>query len=85
MPTGNGRPYRGGRAARLIAEGLIDPNADLTALDQPVHAERIEHLLLVIACALTRTESGKIAPWTRKKVSIAELKAAMGHNGKQRY
>ena len=77
MQTGNGRPYPGGRVMRLLAEGLISPDADIGALQQPVHAERLEYLLTVIACAVSRQRSDQVAPWTRQTSTLAQVKAAL--------
>lgn len=60
---GSAKPYAGSRIARLIGEGLVDSGADAGILDKPVHAERVEILLAVIAAALTRKQPKEIAPW----------------------
>jgi hypothetical protein len=46
---------------------LVNAGADVAVLNQPVHAERLEHLLTVIAMALTKRGSQDVAPWTRTK------------------
>ena len=63
-------PYSGGRLDRLLAEGLVDGNADIGALEKPVFAERVEHLLTVIACALTKSDYKKVAYWLQEKLDI---------------
>jgi len=60
---GSAKPYAGSRIARLIGEGLVDSGADAGILEKPVHAERVEILLAVIAAALTRKQPKEIAPW----------------------
>jgi len=63
-------PYTGGRLDRLLAEGLVDGNADIGALEKPVFAERVEHLLTVIACALTKSDYKKVAYWLQEKSDV---------------
>ena len=65
-------PYSGGRLDRLLAEGLVDGNADIGALEKPVFAERVEHLLTVIACALTKSDYKKVAYWLQEKTNIVD-------------
>lgn len=60
---GSAKPYAGSRIARLIGEGLVNSGADAGILEKPVHAERVEILLAVIAAALTRKQPKEIAPW----------------------
>ena len=60
---GFAKPYAGSRIARLIGEGLVDSRADAGILEKPVHAERVEILLAVIAAALTRKAPKEVAPW----------------------
>ena len=60
---GSAKPYAGSRIARLIGEGLVDSGADAGILEKPVHAERVEILLAVIAAALTRKQPKEVAPW----------------------
>lgn len=67
-----GKPYAGGRLDRLLAEGLVDGDADIGALEKPVFAERVEHLLTVIACALTRSDYKKVAYWLQEKSNIVD-------------
>ena len=65
-------PYSGGRLDRLLAEGLVDGDADIGALEKPVFAERVEHLLTVIACALTKSDYKKVAYWLQEKTNIVD-------------
>lgn len=55
---------------------MIDPDADINALNEPVHAERVEHLLLCIACALTRAQPERIAYWQKSTTSLADFAKA---------
>ncbi len=48
-----------------MAEGLIDQDADIAALAQPTHAERVEHLLTIVAMVLSRRDLGTVAPWAK--------------------
>lgn len=52
---------------RLLAEGLVSPDADADCLRGWVHGERLEHLLVVIACATTRRKPHEVAPWLREE------------------
>ena len=54
---------------RLLAEGLVSPDADAALLLEPVHAERVEHLLMIIACGISRQKTARVAPWTVKRRS----------------
>lgn len=65
--AGISQPYAGTRVDRLLAEKLIHPGADIALLEQPVHAERVEHLLTICAMALTKRSADTVAPWTRKR------------------
>jgi hypothetical protein len=76
------KPYAGGRLDRLLAEGLVDGNADIGALEKPVFAERVEHLLTVIACALTRSDYKKVAYWLQEKSNIVDGFEEMIKHGK---
>lgn len=78
------KPYAGGRLDRLLAEGLVDGDADIGALEKPVFAERVEHLLTVIACALTRSDYKKVAYWLQEKSNIADGFEEMIKHGKSR-
>lgn len=62
---------------RLLNEHMIDSDADIGALTLPVHGERLEHLLTVIACAVSRQSAAKVAPWARKRTTLAALKREM--------
>jgi len=79
-----GKPYAGGRLDRLLAEGLVDGDADIGALEKPVFAERVEHLLTVIACALTRSDYKKVAYWLQEKSNIVDGFEEMIKHGKSR-
>lgn len=57
------KPYAGSRIGRLIGEGLVDAGADIGILARPVHAERVEILLALIASALLRKPIKEFAPW----------------------
>ncbi len=67
-----------------MAEGLINSGADIAVLEQPVHAERVEHLLTICAMALTKRTADAVAPWTKKRGfrsvfdKLAQLKALGG-------
>lgn len=63
---------------RLLAEGLIDPSADCGALQSPVHAERVERLLTMIACSLTRQRPEVVAPWTLDDIRAHHREAMRG-------
>jgi hypothetical protein len=78
------KPYAGGRLDRLLAEGLVDGDADIGALEKPVFAERVEHLLTVIACALTRSDYKKVAYWLQEKSNIVDGFEEMIKYGKSR-
>ena len=78
------KPYSGGRLDRLLAEGLVDGDADIGALEKPVFAERVEHLLTVIACALTRSDYKKVAYWLQEKSNIVDGFEEMIKHGKSR-
>jgi hypothetical protein len=77
-----GKPYAGGRLDRLLAEGLVDGDADIGALEKPVFAERVEHLLTVIACALTKSDYKKVAYWLQEKSNIVDGFEEMIKHGK---
>ena len=77
-------PYSGGRLDRLLAEGLVDGDADIGALEKPVFAERVEHLLTVIACALTKSDYKKVAYWLQEKTNIVDGFEEMIKHGKSR-
>ena len=79
-----GKPYAGGRLDRLLAEGLVDGDADIGALEKPVFAERVEHLLTVIACALTKSDYKKVAYWLQEKTNIVDGFEEMIKHGKSR-
>jgi hypothetical protein len=76
------KPYAGGRLDRLLAEGLVDGDADIGALEKPVFAERVEHLLTVIACALTKSDYKKVAYWLQEKSNIIDGFEEMIKHGK---
>jgi len=78
------KPYAGGRLDRLLAERLVDGDADIGALEKPVFAERVEHLLTVIACALTRSDYKKVAYWLQEKSNIVDGFEEMIKHGKSR-
>lgn len=84
MRSSYNKPYAGGRLDRLLAEGLVDGNADIGALEKPVFAERVEHLLTVIACALTRSDYKKVAYWLQEKSNIVDGFEEMIKHGKSR-
>jgi hypothetical protein len=76
------KPYAGGRLDRLLAEGLVNGDADIGSLEKPVFAERVEHLLTVIACALTRSDYKKVAYWLQEKTNIVDGFEEMIKHGK---
>ena len=84
MRSSYSKPYAGGRLDRLLAEGLVDGDADICALEKPVFAERVEHLLTVIACALTRSDYKKVAYWHQEKSNIVDGFEEMINHGKSR-
>ncbi len=84
MRSSYSKPYAGGRLDRLLAEGLVDGDADIGALEKPVFAERVEHLLTVIACALTRSDYKKVAYWLQEKSNIVDGFEEMIKHGKSR-
>jgi len=63
---------------------LVDGNADIGALEKPVFAERVEHLLTVIACALTKSDYKKVAYWLQEKSNIVDGFKEMIKHGKSR-
>jgi len=76
---GGAKPFTASRVARLLGEGLIDSSVDVGILAQPVHAERVEIMLGVIAAALTRKPLREVAPWLyadQKRGTPAERMAA---------
>ena len=75
-------PYRSNRLDRLVAQGLVSPEADIGILSEYLHCERIEHLLTIIAMYVSKKSAEDVAPWLKNN-SVGNIIEKLKKYGKR--
>ena len=76
------KPYRSNRIDRLVAQGLVSPEADIGVLTEYLHCERIEHLLTIIAMYVSKKSAEDVAPWLKNN-SVGNIITKLKKYGKR--